>query len=336
MSIYAQVSAKSAADKPPPVGLAHTGILQRQCACGNQRGPSGECTECRQKRLPGVQSPTLLARPSFRIAATVEKTTESASPAASKAGGSKQQPTAAASSNCSPRGLSRADYLRQPGTSQNEFGLTSLDLGQVTYPQIRLTGRPGRHRLQPTQAALPTIPSIYTTSGTFTEGEAIFGSQGDGNCPSGRYPIRWTITRQGAQKIHDGEAEHCADYQFAFAQSLAPFRDAVNRLARARTRFPSRRAAERRLQRITSVSPSQWQTVFTCLACKSKVLRDDRLRLHTPRPRTIPPSYRSNCEYVRRIITGSSLRGVGRRTPDQIITGCTTTNEQQRVIRQCS
>ena len=310
-------------------------VLQRKCACGDTPGPTGECTACRRKRLPGGQLQTSLARPSFRISAAVDQTTDSASPAAPKTGGSKQQSTPTASSNCSPRGLSRANYLRQPGTSQNDFGLTSLDLGQVTYPQIQLAGRRGRYRLRPTQAALPTIPSIYTTNGTFTEGQAIFASQGGGGCPSGRYPIRWTIAPQGAQKIADGETEHCADYQYAFAQSLAPFRDAVNRLANARTRFASRRAAERRLQRMTGVAPSQWQTFFACLTCKSKVIRDDRLRLHIPRPRTIPPTYRSNCRFVRKIITRTSLRGVGRMTPAQIITGCTTTNEQQSVIRQC-
>src|SRR5437667_774286 len=28
-----------------------TGLLQRKCACGGTPGPSGECEECRKKRL---------------------------------------------------------------------------------------------------------------------------------------------------------------------------------------------------------------------------------------------------------------------------------------------
>src|SRR5262245_5604303 len=33
---------------PTPV---RSGLLQRKCACGGTRGPSGECEECRKKRL---------------------------------------------------------------------------------------------------------------------------------------------------------------------------------------------------------------------------------------------------------------------------------------------
>src|SRR6266849_7190996 len=30
---------------------ARSGLLQRKCACGGTPGPSGECEECREKRL---------------------------------------------------------------------------------------------------------------------------------------------------------------------------------------------------------------------------------------------------------------------------------------------
>lgn len=43
MQIHAQP-----APGPPPIG---TNLLQRKCSCGGAPGPSGECSECRSKRL---------------------------------------------------------------------------------------------------------------------------------------------------------------------------------------------------------------------------------------------------------------------------------------------
>lgn len=38
-----------------PVSRAPSGVLRRKCACGGTPGPSGECAECRKKRLTGMQ-----------------------------------------------------------------------------------------------------------------------------------------------------------------------------------------------------------------------------------------------------------------------------------------
>src|SRR5215211_6440422 len=35
----------------PTVTPVRNGLLQRKCACGGTPGPSGECAECRKKRL---------------------------------------------------------------------------------------------------------------------------------------------------------------------------------------------------------------------------------------------------------------------------------------------
>ena len=35
----------------PPVTPAGSNLLQRKCACGGTPGPTGECAECRRKRL---------------------------------------------------------------------------------------------------------------------------------------------------------------------------------------------------------------------------------------------------------------------------------------------
>jgi hypothetical protein len=35
---------------PPPLAPQRSGLLQRKCACGGTRGPTGECVECRRKQ----------------------------------------------------------------------------------------------------------------------------------------------------------------------------------------------------------------------------------------------------------------------------------------------
>lgn len=44
---------------------AHTGLLQRRCACGGTPGPDGECAACRQKQLLGQSN--LSVQPKFGI-----------------------------------------------------------------------------------------------------------------------------------------------------------------------------------------------------------------------------------------------------------------------------
>jgi hypothetical protein len=173
-----------------------------------------------------------------------------------------------------------------------------------------------------TGAALPPITSVYTTRGTFTVGEAILSSESDG-CASGRYPIHWNIRSDGAQKIREGELEHCADFQYAFALSIKRYADAVNASARSGRVFASQRAAERYITRQVGVAPDRWSDVFTCLVGKTLV-RDGNDRnpgWHTPRPTQIPPNSRNGCN-LQFVIGGNSLRHVGQHAPGEVIKDC--------------
>jgi hypothetical protein len=192
---------------------------------------------------------------------------------------------------CAPTALSRPNFLSRTGST--DFGLTALDTALVTYPEFRLSRvSRGRYRVLSTTAALPTIPSFYTGAGTFTEGQAISG--GRNGCPQRRYPVRWTIYPSGATKLGEGEQEHCNDFQYAFDISLRRYAAAVNQLAQIR-RPLRRRTLERRLVR-------------------------DRLRWHTPNPSNIFPHLsRNNCAYVGQIITGRSLRHVGRHSSNSVV-----------------
>ncbi len=334
------------------------------CACGKPLGPAGRCADCQRRddrpvglveegrqgrhglhgRWPVLtaavgliqrqtteeevgSAPTLPVEPAAPQATPTEELaapTEGAAEAGGAAAGSVNRGT------CSPRALSRADFLRQPGTQQDDFGLTTLEVSQVTFPQVTLARTRGALRLQPTSAALPTIPSVYTGQGTFTEGERIF--MGSPACDAGRYPVRWIITPQGAQKIAAGEQEHCSDYQYAFDVSLARYAQAVNQLATAGTSFASQATAERRLAREVGTHPRDWQARFVCLACKTKIR--DRNGSHTPRPRIDPPVY--PCQYTRAWISDASLPRIGQTPSNQIITGCDTEEDRLRTVRQCS
>lgn len=224
---------------------------------------------------------------------------------------------------CTPTALPRAQYLAQPGTSTDDFGLTRLS-GTVSVPVVQTRRVRGGFRLEETGAALPPITSVYTDAGIFTEGTAIFIDNGGAECPSGRYPMRWIIAADGARKIRDGELEHCADFQYAFAISLQRYADTVNQLAQRGRLFPSQRAAEAHVTRLVGAAPAHWSTIFECLARKT-TLRDGSRGTrgwHTPRPITRPPRLSTNCAFTNILVTGSSLPEVGQHPPSEIIKDC--------------
>ena len=51
MLAHVPIQSKPAASTPASFTMARTGLLQRKCACGGTPGPSGECEECRKKKL---------------------------------------------------------------------------------------------------------------------------------------------------------------------------------------------------------------------------------------------------------------------------------------------
>ena len=282
-------------------------------------------------RLPQVQarSPLDLLQRQETQAETPPPTTSDTRPetppadgGAGSGSGSTAGATAASSTpTCTPTGFTRADFLTQPGTSVNEFGLTRLNISAVTQPSVTTSRVRGGVRIDSTTAALPSIPSVFTGADTFTEGTAHFIDQDHtSGCSSGRLPIRWTITTAGADRISAGEQEHCADFQLAFDLSLRRFAAAVNALATAGTVFANQARAERAVTRRVGVAPADWSTVFTCLA--RKTLDRDRLNLHLPRPTTRSPRPADGCAFVRSIVSGTSLPGVGTLASADLVRDC--------------
>ena len=234
-------------------------------------------------------------------------------------GGQASQGGGQAAPTCDPKGLARDKFLQEPGTSMKDFGLTTLDTSLVTYPEVKTQTKGSGVELLATTAALPGIPSVYTAAGSFIEGEAHFvGQNGPYDCPSKKYPLRWTITPGGATKIHDGEAEHCADFQWAFDHSLKPFAEAVNALAGKV--YGDQARAEKAVGKKAGAAPADWPGIFRCLA--RKTLTRDSSGWHTPRADTRGPTLDSGCAHATARVSDSSLLQVGRHPAADIIKDC--------------
>jgi hypothetical protein len=257
------------------------------------------------------------------LVGTLQRAPDDEAPSPKKEEGTETEPAAAAEVKpappCDPKGLVRADYLKEPGTSTDDFGLTQLS-GTVSVPVVHTSKTPKGLVLDPTGAQLPPLTSVFTAADTFIEGTVIFFGEST-ECPSGRkYPQQWRILPAGAQKIREGELEHCADFHYAFDNSLQRYADVVNDLAAKKRTFPTQKAAEQYVTRIVGPAPNTWPDVFECLAKKTKI-RDD-LKWHTPRPLTRPPRLEDDCKFARTYVTGSGLAEVGKHPSAEIIKDC--------------
>ena len=241
-------------------------------------------------------------------------------------GGDKEPATAPAEGSakpaapCDPKGLARADYLKEPGTSTNDFGLTSLS-GTAQIPVVKTSKTSKGLVLELTDAKLPPLTSVYTAAGKFIEGQVISIGE-ETECPSGKkYPIQWWILPKGADKIREGELEHCADFQHAFDVSIRRYADVVNDLATKKKVFASQKAAEKYVTGLVGPKPDTWADVFRCLANKT-LLRDDPMKWHTPRPVMRPPRLDDDCKFARAIVGESSLSEVGKHSTPDLIKDC--------------
>jgi len=226
---------------------------------------------------------------------------------------------------CDPQGLSRPEYLKQTGTSTKDFGLTTLS-GTAEVPTVATSaaakGKKGV-TLNPTDAKLPPLTSVYTKADVFIEGESI---SDPGECPGGKYPLKLFIDSSGAKKIREAELEHCADFKYAFDISLRRYADVVNNLSKKDTVFTSQKAAENYVAKIVGPAPDTWGRVFKCLLEKSKKARDGteaKPGWHTPHLLLgRPPRLKDNCDFARAVISEGSLQQVGKFKSQDIIKDC--------------
>jgi len=221
---------------------------------------------------------------------------------------------------CTPTPLARADYLAQPGTTDQDFGLTELK-GQVEIPVASVTKVKGGVKVDSTAASIPPVRSVVTQAQAFVEGQTLVVSP-ENQCPSKKYDIHWTIRPDGARKIVEGEQEHCSDFQYAFDVSLGRYASAVNALSKSNRVFPDERSVQVHLTRTLGVAPSKWGQVFKCLAAKTELRDKGKAKWHTPKPSKILPDLRNTCADPKYFISAGSFPEIGQHPSSEIIKGC--------------
>src|SRR5215510_5785722 len=219
---------------------------------------------------------------------------------------------------CDPKGLSRADYLKEPGTSTDDFGLTTL-AGTAQIPVVKTSKTAKGRVLDFTDAKMPPLTSVYTKAGQFEEGIAISDDTTQG-CDPGKYKVQWWILPDGERKIREGELEHCADFQYAFDISIRRYADVVNDLATTKKAFSSQKAAEKYVTGLVGPKPDTWSDVFKCLIEKTK--DRDWMQWHTPHPTNRPPRSSDNCRFTRSLVGQSSLQQIGQHPSTEVIKDC--------------
>ena len=164
------MSARTAQQRTAPKPSAAAGayhVLQRKCACGSSAGLTGPCPDCQKKKLLGLQHKLALDTPgdaheqeADRVADQVLRMGEPSvrgrvgrpsiqrqspgdpikqAPAKAPTEDAPQAQTATVATTpavCSPTAMTRANFLKEPGTSTKDFGLTTLDLSAVTHPEL--------------------------------------------------------------------------------------------------------------------------------------------------------------------------------------------------------
>jgi Domain of unknown function (DUF4157)/Protein-glutamine gamma-glutamyltransferase/Annexin len=180
--------------------------------------------------------------------------------------------------------ISKASYDK-PADANYPLGITWYE-GDPVAPQIAAQPftEDGKtiYKLKPTHAEMPTVRSAATASGEFEEGiKQYLGNecQKERNQFGRRFPIHWTITVEGAQKIKEGEQEHCNDIRLAFDWTLGRYASSINNLAAANRDYSSERQAIIDAVKFVGLQPSEMLPNFKMLVQKSQ--DRDRQAWHT-------------------------------------------------------
>jgi hypothetical protein len=153
-----------------------------------------------------------------------------------------------------------------------------LTLG-FTQPNISFDWKPqfkkGTCSVELSKATLSFKPFVYTKEGTYVFGPAVDKT---GTCKGKKMDSILKITGPMAERIKEGEREHCEDVHLAFDLSYGRFNKACEDL---KSGFPAANAKEchaqvnDRLGNAVGIDPSKWKKVADCLVNKTLV-RDEK------------------------------------------------------------
>ena len=138
---------------------------------------------------------------------------------------------------------------------------------------------PGGFKLKPTHAEMPAVYSAFTKDNAsgFDEDTRQCNNPDCVSLRRGRTskdPLHWIITPGGAQKIEQGEREHCEDYRTAFELTLALYASVINNLAAAERVYRTEKQATDEATRQVGVQPPDMVDRFLDMGEKTR-MRDD-------------------------------------------------------------
>lgn len=224
----------------------------------------------------------------------------------------------------------------KPQDADAALGITSVTLSDAVPPQIAAEpvseDSKTVYKLKPTHAEMPTIRSAATAANPvpYIEGFRHYVNQGpepecraEGIRLGNRFPIHWTITTDGAQKIQEGEQEHCNDIRLAFNWTLGRYASGINNLAAAGRSYGSKQQAKQDAEKFIGVEQNEMPRNFGQLVVQS--LERDGQKWHTANNAVRPgdrhrPSVDSahGCRAIE-IIDAASLPDVGPKHPSSAV-----------------
>jgi hypothetical protein len=250
---------------------------------------------------------------------------------------------------CNPAAMDRERFLKfearlpkrpqrtTPKDMKGPLGATFMDVHQTVVPRIAtaavVDGGKTVFKLKPTHAEMAPIQSAYTGAPghdlEFQENDRAWVKEEcrdalrDIHRKTGRsrFPVFWRVTAGAAQKIREGELEHCRDFKAAFGDTLVLYASVINNLAAAERTYSTEKAARDDAEsslRWIGVAPGDMLAKYSQLAAKT-MQRDD-LAWHAAVSKSIEPQD-NGCRGFLEIFSAASLPGVGTHPPEEVVLG---------------
>ena len=202
------------------------------------------------------------------------------------------------------------------------FDKDNIALG-LTQPRIEFSWKPqftkGQCSVKLSKAKLSFKPFVFTKEGTYVFGPAVDKS---GTC-KGKLDHILRITGPMAERIEQGEREHCEDVRLAFSLSYEKYTKACEDLGAG---FPAANAKEcsaqvsARLKDAVGIDPSQWTKVADCLVKKTMERDSKEKGWHLAR---LEGSFDKDCKHFTSTPDpNKSLPEVGKHPSSELVKGC--------------
>ena len=221
---------------------------------------------------------------------------------------------------CNPVECTHDEYValakKNGYNAADSFGITVLDPDAVSVPAIALGAD---NKLLPTTTAAVIQSSFIKAGQIFKDDSDKLPGNRDFTCDDS--VLHYLISKDGAEKIKEGEMEHCADFKLAFDLTFDKYTRAVNKVAARKNKFKDQAAAEAAVEKITQVPYGKWMEKFNCFSGKT-TLRDTRL-YHKPMTisaRMYPTQ--SKCKFPVMDIAAKHFPAIGAHLSKDLIKGC--------------